>query len=197
MITLKEIKYFVAVSEELNFRKAAKKLNISQPPLSKQIKILEEKLNLRLFERSKRGVKITLAGNDFLKNCYDIKFKINNSIESAKKIDKGELGNLKIGFSTLASFFILPKTISNFLRIYPNVELQLKEMRTEKIITDLKEKKIDIGFAGKKVVDRDIKSLSLFSEDIVLALEKTKERSIKNNKGHFYLYLDSFYLLKL
>tara|TARA_A100000164_G_C21941567_1_gene791023 strand:- start:1874 stop:2749 length:876 start_codon:yes stop_codon:yes gene_type:complete len=180
MITLKEIKYFVAVSEELNFRKAAKKLNISQPPLSKQIKILEEKLNLRLFERSKRGVKITLAGNDFLKNCYDIKFKINNSIESAKKIDKGELGNLKIGFSTLASFFILPKTISNFLRIYPNVELQLKEMRTEKIITDLKEKKIDIGFAGKKVVDRDIKSLSLFSEDIVLALNK--KNKLKNKK---------------
>lgn len=180
MITLKEIKYFVAVSEELNFRKAAKKLNISQPPLSKQIKILEEKLNLRLFERSKRGVKITLAGNDFLKNCYDIKFKINNSIESAKKIDKGELGNLKIGFSTLASFFILPKTISNFLRIYPNVELQLKEMRTEKIIMDLKEKKIDIGFAGKKVVDRDIKSLSLFSEDIVLALNK--KNKLKNKK---------------
>jgi len=180
MITLKEIKYFVAVSEELNFRKAAKKLNISQPPLSKQIKILEEKLNLRLFERSKRGVKITLAGNDFLKNCYDIKFKINNSIESAKKIDKGELGNLKIGFSTLASFFILPKTISNFLKIYPNVELQLKEMRTEKIITDLKEKKIDIGFAGKKVVDKDIKSLSLFSEDIVLALNK--KNKLKNKK---------------
>ena len=180
MITLKEIKYFVAVSEELNFRKAAKKLNISQPPLSKQIKVLEEKLNLRLFERSKRGVKITLAGNDFLKNCYDIKFKINNSIESAKKIDKGELGNLKIGFSTLASFFILPKTISNFLKIYPNVELQLKEMRTEKIITDLKEKKIDIGFAGKKVVDKDIKSLSLFSEDIVLALNK--KNKLKNKK---------------
>ena len=183
MITLKEIKYFVAVSEELNFRKAAKKLNISQPPLSKQIKVLEEKLNLRLFERSKRGVKITLAGNDFLKNCYDIKFKINNSIESAKKIDKGELGNLKIGFSTLASFFILPKTISNFLKIYPNVELQLKEMRTEKIITDLKEKKIDIGFAGKKVLDKDIKSLLLFSEDIVLALNK--KNKLKNKKNIF------------
>ena len=183
MITLKEIKYFVAVSEELNFRKAAKKLNISQPPLSQQIKILEEKLNLKLFERSKRGVKITLAGNDFLKNCYDIKLKINNSIESAKKIDSGKLGNLKIGFSTLASFFILPKTISNFLKIYPKVDLQLKEMRTEKIITDLKEKKIDIGFAGKKVLDKDIKSLLLFSEDIVLALNK--KNKLKNKKNIF------------
>ncbi len=179
MITLKEIKYFIAVSEELNFRKAAKKLNISQPPLSQQIKTLEEKLNFKLFERDKSGVKITLAGKNFLNNSYDIILKINNSIESARKINKGELGTLRIGFSTLASFFLLPKKISNFLKKYPSVELKLKEMRTEKIVEEIKEQKIDIGFAGKKIIDKDIKSISLFKENIVLAINKNNNLAKK------------------
>ena len=181
MITLKEIKYFIAVSEERNFRKAAKKLNISQPPLSQQIKILEGKLNFKLFDRDKSGVKITLAGQNFLNNSYDIRLKINNSIESARKINKGELGTLRVGFSTLASFFILPKKISEFLKIYPGVELKLKEMRTEKIVEEIKEKKIDIGFAGKKIIDKDIKSISLFKENIVLAINKNNDLAKKKN----------------
>ena len=193
MLTLREINYFIAVCEEMNFRKAAKKLNISQPPLSLQIKSLENKLKLKLLERDKSGVKITLSGQDFLKNCYNIKFNIENSIESARKINNGELGTLRVGFSTLASFFILPKKISEFLKKYPNVELKLREMRTERIIQDIKEKKIDIGFIGKKIIDDDISSISLFKENLVLAINKNnilvkkKEISIKDIKNENFI----------
>ena len=80
MITFKEIKYFIAVSEELNFRKAAKKLNISQPPLSQQIMILENKIGFKLLNRNKSFVELTKAGSKFLEDCYDITLKINRSI---------------------------------------------------------------------------------------------------------------------
>ncbi len=181
MITFKEIKYFITVSEELNFRKAAKRLNISQPPLSQQIMTLEEKLNFKLFVRNKKGVKITLAGKNFLNNCYDISLKLNNSIETGRKINNGEVGNLKIGFSTLASFNVLPNKISNFLKIYPKVELNLIEMRTEKIVKELKEKKIDIGFAGKKIIDKEIKGITLSKENIILAINKNNHLAKKKN----------------
>jgi DNA-binding transcriptional LysR family regulator len=114
MITFKEIKYFIAVSEELNFRKAAKKLNISQPPLSQQIMILESKIGFKLLNRNKSFVELTKAGSRFLEDCYDITLKINRSINNAKKIDSGETGILRIGFSTLSSFGILPDIVSKF-----------------------------------------------------------------------------------
>ena len=180
MITLKEIKYFIAVSEELNFRKAAKKLNISQPPLSQQIKILEEKIGFKLFDRNRGFVKLTLAGKKFLEDSYDISLKVKRSIIYGKKIDEGELGTLRIGFSTLASFYTLPAFISNFHKKYNGVELQLKEMRTENIIKNILNKNIDIGFAGKKIINKDLKSVCLNSEDIVLAINKNNILSKKN-----------------
>ena len=85
MITFKEIKYFIAVSEELNFRKAAKKINISQPPLSQQIKLLETKIGFKLFDRNRGYVKLTKPGLRFLEDCYDISLKIDRSINVGKK----------------------------------------------------------------------------------------------------------------
>ncbi len=181
MITFKEVKYFIAVSEELNFRRAAKKLNISQPPLSQQIKLLEEKIGFKLFDRDKSHVSLTLAGKKFLTDSYDITSKIERSISTGKKINRGEIGTLRIGFSTLASFYILPEVISKFYKNYKGVELQLKEMRTENIIKKILDKKIDIGFAGKKIINRDIKSLSLYKEKIVLAINQNNPLSEKKN----------------
>ena len=181
MITFKEIKYFIAVSEELNFRKAAKKLNISQPPLSQQIKLLEEKIGFKLLNRDKSHVSLTLAGNKFLRDSYDITSKIKRSILIGKKISRGEIGTLRIGFSTLASFYILPEVISKFYKSYKGVELQLKEMRTENIIKEILDKKIDLGFAGKKIISKDIKSISLYKEKIILAINKNNPFSKKKN----------------
>ena len=181
MITFKEIKYFIAVSEELNFRKAAKKLNISQPPLSQQIKLLEEKIGFKLLNRDKSHVSLTLAGNKFLRDSYDITSKIKRSILIGKKISRGEIGTLRIGFSTLASFYILPDVISKFYKSYKGVELQLKEMRTENIIKEILDKKIDLGFAGKRIINKDIKSISLYKEKIILAINKNNPLSKKKN----------------
>jgi DNA-binding transcriptional LysR family regulator len=181
MITFKEIKYFIAVSEELNFRRAAKKLNISQPPLSQQIKLLEEKIGFKLLKRDKSHVSLTLAGNKFLSDSYDITSKIKRSILNGKKISRGEIGTLRIGFSTLASFFILPEVISKFYKSYKGVELQLKEMRTEKIIKEILDKKIDLGFAGKKIINKDINSISLYKEKIILAINRNNPLSKRKN----------------
>ena len=181
MITFKEIKYFIAVSEELNFRRAAKKLNITQPPLSQQIKLLEEKIGFKLLKRDKSHVSLTLAGNKFLKDSYDITSKIKRSILTGKKISRGEIGTLRIGFSTLASFYILPEVISKFYKSYKGVELQLKEMRTENIIKEILDKKIDLGFAGKKIINKDINSISLYKEKIILAINKNNPLSKKKN----------------
>ncbi|MBD1138984.1 LysR family transcriptional regulator, partial [Pelagibacterales bacterium SAG-MED46] len=158
-----------------------KKLNISQPPLSQQIKLLEEKIGFKLLKRDKSHVSLTLAGNKFLRDSYDITSKIKRSILTGKKISRGEIGTLRIGFSTLASFYILPDVISKFYKSYKGVELQLKEMRTENIIKEILDKKIDLGFAGKKIINKDIKSISLYKEKIILAINKNNPLSKKKN----------------
>jgi DNA-binding transcriptional LysR family regulator len=179
MITFKEIKYFIAVSEELNFRKAAKKLNISQPPLSQQIMILENKIGFKLLNRNKSFVGLTKAGSRFLEDCYDITLKINRSINNAKKIDSGETGILRIGFSTLSSFGILPDIVSKFHSRFKDTEIQLKEMRSEKIVKEILNKRIDVGFAGKKIINTNIKSKLIHRQNILLAVCKDNKLSKK------------------
>ena len=106
---LRHIRYFVAVAEELNFSRAAERLNIAQPPLSQQINHLESELGVTLFLRTKRKVTLTYAGQVLLENAYKLFGNIEKMVEQTQNAHKGEIGTVVLGFTGIAIYDIIPR----------------------------------------------------------------------------------------
>ena len=147
---LRQLRYFVAVAEELSFRRAADRLHISQPPLSRQIKVLEEDLGGALFERTQQKVFLTPAGRVFLTHAQHVLAEAAKAKVAAKRAIGGEEGELRIGFTQSAEFLpFLPKTIHHFRRDYPGIALVLKEMTSAAQVESVEEHRIDLGIMRK------------------------------------------------
>jgi len=144
---LRHFRYFVAVAEELNFTRAAARLHIGQPPLSMQIRDLEEEIGAQLFARNKRRVQLTEAGHAFLGQARAVLAQAAQAAEEARRAANGERGMLRIGFtSSLPYTPILPDVLFAYRARYPEVELQLAEMFTSDQFAALSREQIDIGF---------------------------------------------------
>lgn len=144
---LRHLRYFLAVAEEGNFRRAAERVGIAQPPLSSQIKDLEEELGVRLFHRLPRGAELTEAGEAFLTEVQVIVGHLDYAKKMALRGAAGEFGWLRIGFTGSAAFNeAVPKTIRAFRREYPKVELLLAELNTVQLIEKLRNRSIDAAF---------------------------------------------------
>ena len=167
---LRQLKYFVTVAEELNFRRAAERLYMEQPPLSRQIKQLEEELGVELFERSKRGVLLTDAGTAFLDEARLTLAQAERALSSARKAIERRQQNITIGFSICAFNRVLPEIIQEFRHNYPNAKVTLTEMSSQDQVRALKDKKIDIGFIHPPVELQEVEILTLLCEPIVVAL---------------------------
>lgn len=144
---LRQLRYFAAVAEELHFGRAAKRMNISQPPLSMQIRNLEEELGTRLFNRTSRQVELTSAGEVFLVRVVQILAALDGAAESARQAGQGNIGRLAVGFIGPAMDAFLPEIIRGFQSRYPKITLALSELGTSRQIEDLYSGKIQIGFA--------------------------------------------------
>ena len=143
---LRHLRYFVAVAEELNFRRAAERLHIGQPPLSIQIRALEEEVGARLLERSKRRVSLTEAGSRFLRRAREILAAAGEAVDEARQAARGELGSLRVGFtSSLPYTSTLPDLLVAYRRRHPGVELQLKEMFTTDQLSAIAAGGLDVG----------------------------------------------------
>ncbi|MFC5604360.1 LysR family transcriptional regulator [Sporosarcina koreensis] len=153
---IRQFMYFIAVAEELHFGKAAKKLGMTQPPLSQQIMNLEEALNVKLFHRTKRKVSLTEAGQYFYREVTKIQEKLNSVIQNAKLIDKGMLGMLKIGFGP--DYGTLTKILKIYEQEYPNVQIQLEQMPTSEQLMALDKKEIQIGLLPGPIERKNIES---------------------------------------
>jgi DNA-binding transcriptional LysR family regulator len=144
---LRHIRYFLAVAEEMNFTRAAKKVGIGQPPLSQQIRSLEEELGAPLFRRMPRGVELTDSGKVFLPEAQAILAQAERARKIAQRGARGEIGSLRLGFTSSAAFTrIVQEAIRLFRKNYPNVELTLEEEDTTTLLERLSEQTLDAAF---------------------------------------------------
>ncbi|WP_421532358.1 LysR family transcriptional regulator [Lelliottia amnigena] len=145
-IELRHLRYFIAVAEELHFGRAAARLNISQPPLSQQIQILEQQVAARLLARTNRSVSLTAAGKQFLADSRQVLSLVNDAAARAERLHLGETGELRLGFTSSAPFIsAVSHTLSTFRRHYPDVHIQTREINTREQIVPLNEGSLDLG----------------------------------------------------
>lgn len=149
-IELRHLRYFIAVAEELHFGRAAARLNMSQPPLSQQIQILEQQIDARLFARTNRSVSLTAAGAQFLIDSRLILAQVEEAAARAARLHQGETGELRLGFTSSAPFIrAVSVTLSRFRRQYPDVHIQTRESSTREQIAPLNEGLLDLGLMRK------------------------------------------------
>ena len=191
---LRHLHYFIAVAEELHFSRAAERLCISQPPLSQQIRSLEEELGVKLFERTKRHVQLTEAGKVFLERSYLVLAQLEQAIAVTQQIGRGEVGQLAIGFVDSATYTVLPEILRVFREQFPAVKLRLHEMTTAQQIQALHHKQIDVGIVRSAISESGLSVECLLHESLVLALPETHPFSAQTQLSLSTL-ADEFFIL--
>jgi len=144
-VELRQLRYFVAVAEELHFRRAAVRLHVSQPPLSQQIARLEEELGARLLERTRRRVELTSAGEAFLRDARAMLAELDVAVATVHRIETGQSGVLRVNFVGSALLSILPGIVQRFRAGRPSVEIELRERSTVEQLRALSSGVIDVG----------------------------------------------------
>ena len=171
MIETRLLRQFIAVSEELNFNKAAIRLHMAQPPLSQAINRLEDKLGFSLFTRNKRGVKLTPAGDAFLNTAYSTLKELELGIEHARQVSQGIAGKLTVTALSIAYYESLLSTLRQFRESYPKVQLIIKEMPSSSQARAIVSGEADIAFMRKLPISaQNVESRLLLDEEIVMAM---------------------------
>lgn len=191
---LRHLHYFIAVAEELHFSRAAERLCISQPPLSQQIRDLEEELGVKLFERTKRHVQLTEAGKVFLERSYLLFAHLEQAIAATQQIGRGEVGQVAIGFVDSAMYTSLPEMLRAFRAQFPAVELRLQELTTAQQIQALYDKQIDVGIVRSAISEPGLSVEGLLHESLVLALPENHPLSAQTQVSLSSL-ADEFFIL--
>ena len=194
-LEFRHIKYFLAVADVLHFRKAAETLFISQPGLSRQIKEMEAHLDVKLFERHNRQVKLTPTGM-YLKEELSKNLKnLDTILNHAKLLENGKDGKLNFGYVGSAMQKIIPNLLLKFTKDHPNVLFSLKEMDNSKQIEGLLAQDIDIGFVRLDRIPRGLESHPILKEPFCLVLPKNHAIDASNFKNlsqfkeaHFILF---------
>ncbi|WP_414545131.1 LysR family transcriptional regulator [Nostoc sp. CCY0012] len=171
---LRHLRYFIAVAEELHFTKAAERLHIAQPPLSQQIQQLEAELGVKLFHRqTKRQVQLTAAGKVFLQEAYQLLMQLETAVALTQKIGRGETGQLRIGFTSLVIYDLLPLILREFRQQFLEVELVLRELTTSQQEQALRDSRIHVGFAHPPLEDDTLSYQCIHRQTLVVALPST------------------------
>jgi LysR family transcriptional regulator, benzoate and cis,cis-muconate-responsive activator of ben and cat genes len=177
-MNLKQLEYFIALAEELHFGRAAERLGIAQPPLSRQIKQIEENLGANLFNRGHNAITMTQAGerlyhrgSKLLADLTDIKLEI-------KRIGQGAEGRLRIGFIGSATYGLLPNILKSFRTNFPKVNLSLIPMNNAQLQRSLIRREIDVAIARPALFDPEVITRKLGEEPLLLAAPDTLKVSV-------------------
>ncbi len=154
-VELRHLRYFVAVAEELHFGRAARRLHIAQPPLSQQIRKLEETIGHALFQRTSRNVRLTAAGEELFKRAQQTLRKVVEDVDNTRRVGRGEVGLLTVGFIASSMLTVFPQMLSSYRRQFSEVELRLREFYTSGLLRALRDGTADIGFTRDAGSDED------------------------------------------
>ncbi|OYT16431.1 MAG: transcriptional regulator [Bacteroidetes bacterium 4572_77] len=198
-IEFRHFKYFLAVADNLHFRKAAEQLFISQPGLSRQIKKMEEELGIVLLERHSRKVKLTKAGL-YLQSELQLQFKrLDEILKHAKLLNDGIDGGLKLAYVGSAMQKIIPNLLLKFKEQHPNIIFNLKELDNHKQIESLLKQQIDIGFVRMERVPKGLELYPVFEDTFSLVLPKGHKmensdlKDLSSLKEESFIFFDASY----
>lgn len=166
----RQLRYFIALAETLHFGRAAQRLHITQPPLSRQIAALESSLGTPLFVRSSRSVTLTPAGEEFLRHAKRLLSGLDLAARSARAAARGERGELRIGFTMYAAWNVLPGLLKSYAERQPDVRPTLRETLPRDLQQALNDGEIDLGIAFPAPVASPLEYRSLFREPLCAVL---------------------------
>lgn len=173
MVELRQLRYFVAVAEELHFTRAAERLRMAQPPLSQQIRRLEAELNVRLFVRTKRKVELTGEGRVLLEGARRTIEEADRALYDVRRAASGEIGRLTVGFVGSATYALLPEVLRGYRERFPDVELVLRQITTAEQVELLNSGTIQVGFLRPPIDDPAIATETVSREPLLVALPDT------------------------
>jgi DNA-binding transcriptional LysR family regulator len=172
-LELRHLRYFLAVAEELHFGRAAQRLHMAQPPLSQQIRRLEETIGHALFVRSSRSVKLTVAGEALRDRVKRTIAKVGEDLEVVRSVGRGELGSLNVAFVGSAMLTKLPRVLERYRKLYPRVQLRLREFHTAFLLESIREGTVDVGLVRDAGPVADIRVEKLLDERFMAVVPKT------------------------
>lgn len=170
MFEFNQLRGFVAVAETLHFGRAAQRLNMTQPPLSRQIQLLEHDLGVTLFERTSRSVHLTAAGRAFLQEARQMLRLAEGATVSARRVAEGLAGSVTLGFTAGSSYGFLPRLVSLAMKMLPDVDLVLREMTTARQMEALAAGRLDAGLVRLPVDRHGHELICVLREPLVLAV---------------------------
>jgi DNA-binding transcriptional LysR family regulator len=169
MIELRQFRQFVAVAEELNFRRAAQRLHMAQPPLTVAVRRIEDELGLVLIQRTNRIEGLTQAGQIFLAEARRTLVQANRAIDAAKRAGEGMTGSLRITFVASVAHDLLPRALRRFRTHHPEIQLSLDEATTAQQLLALREDRADVGFVVLPFVDATGLTVTSLRKDSLVA----------------------------
>jgi len=172
MFQLNQLRCFIEVATELHFGRAAERLNMTQPPLSRQIRQLEHELGVPLLERTRRSVRLTAAGLAFLPEARDILQRCINAASKARFALQGEAGRVVLGYSAGANHAYLPRVVAAAQQQLPQIELELREMVSDDQLEALRGERIDLGLIRLPADLRGLKMACVVSEPMTLVMPR-------------------------
>ncbi|MGJ8523364.1 Hca operon transcriptional activator HcaR [Carnimonas sp. R-84981] len=194
MFELNQLRCFVAVAEELHFRRAADRLNMTQPPLSRQIQLLEHQLGTLLLQRNNRSVKLTTAGRALLKDAYELLRMARTTSMQIRRVGTGDAGSVAIGFTAAASYRYLPQALQRWKSRLPDVDFHLREMVSMSQLDALENGTLDLALMRPLVHRKELEHRQVIHEPLVAALPEDdplglqRQLTLDDFAGHRFIH---------